>query len=61
MTPFIQNQKPKQLLIKVNMMMYLNQSLVLLHQTYKDLYEKVQAGLLIQSQIIILIPQSTTL
>ena len=47
MTPFIRNQKPKQLLIKVDMIMYLNQSLVLLHQTYKDLYEKVQAGLLI--------------
>ena len=61
MTPFIRNQKPKQLLIKVDMMMYLNQSLVLLHQTYKDLYEKAQAGLLIQSQIIILIPQSITL
>ena len=50
---FIHTQKQKQLTMKGTlMMMYLNQSILLipqLYQTYKILEEKVQAGLLIQS------------
>ena len=37
--------------------MYLNQFRMLLYQTYKHLQDKVQAGLLIQPQIIILLFQ----
>ena len=35
--PFIQTQKQKQLLMKVTLMMYLNQSTLLLYKTYKNL------------------------
>ena len=34
---FIYPLKLKQLLMRVILMMYLNQSIVILHQTYKDL------------------------
>ena len=37
-TPVILTQKLKQLLMKVILMMYLNQSIVLLYPTYKNLY-----------------------
>ena len=47
--PFIQTQKQKQLLMRVILMMYLYQFIVRLYQTYKNLKEKVLAGLLIQS------------
>ena len=46
---FIQTQKQKQLLTKVTLTMYLNQSIVLLYQIYKNHSEKIQIGLLIQS------------
>ena len=51
----------KQLSKKVILMMYLNQCILQLYQAYKNLYEKVQTGLLIQSLIIILAVQSTVL
>ena len=35
--PFIRTHKQKQLLMKVTLMMYLNQSIVVLYQTYKNL------------------------
>ena len=37
LTPFILTQKQKQLLMKVTLMMYLNQRIVLSYQTYKNL------------------------
>ena len=46
MTLFIHTQKQKQLLMKVTLMMYLNQSILRLYQTFKHFQEKVQAGLL---------------
>ena len=50
MTHFINTQKQKQLLMKVTLLiMYLNQSILQLYQTYENFYEKVQAGLWIQS------------
>ena len=60
MTPFIQTQKQKPLFTKVILMIYLNQSILQLYQTHKNLYKKVQLGLLIHSKIIIFIFQSTT-
>ena len=47
---FIQTQKQKKLLMKVTLMMYLNQFMIQLYQTYKKLLEIVQVGLLIQLQ-----------
>ena len=47
---FIQTQKQKKLLMKVTLMMYLNQFMIQLYQTYKNLLELVQVGLLIQLQ-----------
>ena len=41
--------------------MYLNQSLVQLQNTFKNLQEKVQGGLLIQSWITLLVFQSIIL
>ena len=38
--------------MKVTLMIYLNQSILPLYQTYKNLRDKVQVGLLIQSQNI---------
>ena len=60
MALFSQTQKQKQLLIKVILMMYLNQSILRLYQTYKNLLEKILVGLLIQAKMIsnILIFQS---
>ena len=52
MTYFIQTHKQKQLLMKLLLMMFLNQSILQLYQTYKNLQEKVQAGLWIQLQTI---------
>ena len=50
MTHFRHTQKQKQSLMKVTLMiMYLNQSILQLYQTYKTFYEKVQSVLLIQS------------
>ena len=46
---FIRLQKLKQLLMRVILMMHLNESIVRLHQTYKKRLEKARAGLLIQS------------
>ena len=40
-------QNQKQLLMKRTLIMYLNQSIVRLYQTYKNLLEKVWAVLLI--------------
>ena len=61
MTLFIQTQKQKQLLMIATLMMYLNQFMVESCQTYKNYLEKVHVGLLIQSEIIILLFQSTIL
>ena len=36
MTPFINTQKQKQLLMKVSSIAYLNQSILLLYQRYKS-------------------------
>ena len=47
--------------MKVTLMMCLNESFRQLYQAYKNLHEKVQAGLLIQSVIILLIFQSIIL
>ena len=58
-TPFIRPQKQKQLLMKVILMVYLDQSIVRLYQTYKNHLEKVWARLLIQLLITPLIFQST--
>ena len=49
MTPFMQTQKHKQLLMNVTLMMYLNQSIPQLYQTFDSLQEKVQVRLLIHS------------
>ena len=46
---FIRCQKLKQLLIRVILMTYLNQSVVRLYETYKNFFEKIWIGLLIQS------------
>ena len=43
-TLFIQIQKQKQLLMKITLMMYMNQSILQLYQTYKNMCGKVQAG-----------------
>ena len=45
---FLLTQNQIQLLMKVTLMMYLNQSIVRLYQSYENLSEKVQAGLCIQ-------------
>ena len=39
-TPFIHTQKQKQLLMKVTLMKYLNQSILLLYQTHKKVLGK---------------------
>ena len=46
LAPFSRTQKQKQLLIKVIFMMYLNQSILRLYQTYKNLLEKIRVGCL---------------
>ena len=46
--PFIGHQRLKQLLITLILMMYLNQSIVRLKKTYKNLFDRVQVKLLIQ-------------
>ena len=47
---FFHTQMQKQLSMKITFMMYLNQSILeFYHQTYKNLKEKAQARLLIQS------------
>ena len=57
--PFIKPQKQKKLLMKVTLMVHLNQYIVQLYQTYKNHLEKVRVGLLIQLQIPKIIFQST--
>ena len=47
--------------MKLTLMMCLNQSTLQLYQTYKNIQEKVQAGLLIYSLIIIFVLQSIIL
>ena len=44
--------------MKATLMMCFNQSILQLYQAYKRLWEKVQAELLIQSLIILLVFQS---
>ena len=46
---FIWTQKQKQLLIKTILMMYSNQSIVILYETWKNLQDKVPVELLIKS------------
>ena len=55
---FSQTYKQKQLSMKVTLIMCFNQSILHLYQTYKNLKEKAQIGLLIQSLIILLLFQS---
>ena len=55
---FSQTYKQKQLSMKVTLIMCFNQSILQLYQTYKNLKEKAQIGLLIQSLIILLLFQS---
>ena len=55
---FSQTHKQKQLSMKVTLIMCFNQSILQLYQTYKNLKEKAQIGLLIQSLIILLLFQS---
>ena len=43
-TPFIYPQKLKQLLMRVILTIHLNQSVVILYQTYKNLLEKFGLG-----------------
>ena len=57
---FYTNSKAETILMK-GTLMYLNQLMVQSCQTYKIHLEKVHVGLLIQSQIIMLIFQSTML
>ena len=57
---FIGTHKQKQLLMKVTLIIYFNQSIVLLYQTYKNLQDKVQVSLLIHSLIIKVTFQSIT-
>ena len=47
--PFIRTQKQKKLSMKVTLIMYLNQSIVILYQGYKSLKDKVKVPFLIQS------------
>ena len=58
---FIRTQKQNQLLMKVTLIMYLDQFVVQLYEMYKNLSQKVQVGLLIQSKVLLLIFQSTIL
>ena len=46
---FIRTQKQKKLSMKVTLIMYLNQSIVILYQGYKSLKDKVKVPFLIQS------------
>ena len=56
---FVLTGKQKLLLMRVTLMMYLNQLILRLYQTYKNILEKLRAGFLIQSLITLLIFQST--
>ena len=47
--------------MKGRLIMYFNQSILQLYQTYKNIYENIQDGLLIQSMIILLVFQSIVL
>ena len=58
--PLIQSQKQNKLLMKKTLIMYLIQSIGRLYQTYQNLLEKFQAGLLIQLSITLLMCQSTS-
>ena len=49
MTHFIQTQPQRQLSIKMPLMMYLNGSILQLHQTNKNIWEEVYVRLLVQS------------
>ena len=49
MTHFIQTQPQRQLSIKMPLMMYLNESILQLHQTNKNIWEEVYVRLLVQS------------
>ena len=42
--PFVRTQKQKKLLVKVILVMYLNQFILLLYETYKKFMEKGRAG-----------------
>ena len=57
--PFILTQKQKRSIMKAALMMYLNQFTIRLYQTYKNILEKVRAGLLIKSSVTLLIFQNT--
>ena len=57
--PFILTQKQKRSIMKAALMRYLNQFTIRLYQTYKNILEKVRAGLLIKSSVTLLIFQNT--
>ena len=57
--PFILTQKQKQLLMKATLMTYLNQSILRLYQTYKNILEMVQTEIADSMILTLLIIQST--
>ena len=48
-SPFILTRRKKRLLMKVTLMMYLNQSILQFYETCKKTLEKVQVELFIES------------
>ena len=56
---FILTRDQKLLSMKATLMMYLNQSIIQLYQTYENILEKVKTGLLILQLVTLLIFQST--
>ena len=60
-TTFYSNSKAKTVINVVTLMIYLNQSILRLYQTYKNTLEKFRVGLLIQSSVTLLTFQTTIL
>ena len=60
-TLFIRPQRLKQLLMRVKLMMHLNQSITQLYQIYKNLLEQVRLGLFIQLWTTLFIFQAQAL
>ena len=56
---FILTQKEKRLLMRVVLMIYLNQYILQLYQPYKSILKNIWAGSLIQQSVTLLISQST--
>ena len=58
-TIFYSNSKVETIINESELMLYLNQSLPRLNQTYKNIFEKVWAGLLIQLSVTLSLFEST--